>query len=106
VDSGAEGEVVVAGAVDVEPVRVGEVVRVAVGGRDEGEEVLAAGDAVAADVDLGQGDAPGELERGGVAEGLVDGLARPGGVGAQGGPLVGWRSSARVPWPMRLTAFS
>jgi hypothetical protein len=89
VDARSEGQVAFVGAVDIEPVGVGEPGRVAVGGRDPGDDVLAAADAVAADVEVAHRYPPGELEWGVVAQCLVHDGGAQSRVGPQRGPLVG-----------------
>ena len=65
-----------AGAVDVKAVRVGELLRVTVGGGQPKDQVLAALDLVPADLQVGRGDAAGELERGVVVQDLLYAAAR------------------------------
>ncbi|MDZ7732265.1 MAG: hypothetical protein U5R31_03400 [Acidimicrobiia bacterium] len=71
-----ERQVVVVGPPDVERVGVVEARRVAVGGGEERDDLLAGLEAVAAHLDVLQGDAAGHVHRSVVAEDLLDGVRR------------------------------
>ncbi len=103
----AEGEVPVVGAVNVQPVRVGESLRVAVRGPDHRHHRLSLADRLPADLHIFRGQARGVLDRAFVAQQLLDSGGDQGGVRLQHPQLlrVAQQSVSR-PLPIRFVVVS
>jgi hypothetical protein len=103
VDAGGEGEVLAGvGATHVEPGRLGEDLEVMVGAGKHEHHQLAGAQVDAVQLEVLLDDAAGALHGRVEAQRLLDQVGGQAGIGAEALELVGWRSSAITPLPIRL----